>query len=1430
MLLRIREIVLNLSIKLNSMKNLLLATFFLAFSFTASSQAVINMCSTPNNSTSVLTGTLYDSGGPFSTYQNGENCSLLISPGCQATITLVFSQFQTESCCDPISIYNGTSTSAPLLGTYAGSSLPPTLVATSGNMFIYWSTDGSVVYNGFAATWTAIVSGTIAPVANFTMNPTPMLSVPFQFTDQTTNAPNQWFWQFGDATTSTQQNPVKTYTSSGLKTVTLTATNCNSSATVTNTLMVQSAPSISVSPASLSASTTCGGTVSVPLTVYNIGSGPLSFSITGNSSSGPVNVLAITNYVDMTTEYPNTIAAINSYFTNFTVTQHFLTSTAAFSTALVGKQVLLIPEQETYLSGFMQTYSATINNFVSNGGTAILCGSGFMSQINDIGLFTCSFISNTSSNLTVVDTSASFMTTQTLGSIPNANATWYSTFTNSGNTDHVKFGSNNVCTQRMIGLGKAIYLGFDYFAYSNQHAKMVAYAVKNPGNFPSWLTTTFSSATVAASASTSVNFTFNTTNLSAGIYTYNIIVNSNDPSAPSVTVPVSYTVFGAPSVSVSANCINFGTITQYTNKLDSIVIYNTGCATLSVTSMNTTNSVFTYTPSSNYTVAAFSSKKIKVNFNPLTAGSFIDTLYIFNNALNKKICLTGNATTAPSISVSPTSLSANLPACNATQTVNLTVFNTGGPNLIISTTGSSNGTVGVLAITNYVDMAQEYPNMITSINSYFTNYTVTQHFLTSVSALQTALVGKQVLLIPEQETYSSGFMQTYSATINNFVSNGGLAIQCGTGFQYQINDIGLFNCSYIANTTANVNVVDTSASFMTTQTMGSMPSPNATWYSTFTNPGITDYVTTGGYNVVSRRNIGSGKAIYLGFDWYNYNTQSSKMIAYAIKSAGSSVSWLNWSPSSATISPSSSVAITFTFNTGNLSAGTYTYNYVISSNDPLTPSYTVPITLVVGTNPCANFSFTNPNNCTGVVTFTQNCINTVTTYSWNFGNSTTSTQQNPTCNYTSPGTYTVTLTACNGTVCSTISKTLTISNVGGPISAACTPTNLYTSSYYGILNVTLNTINNNSGLTYQDGGYKDFSCTNQTSLTIGNSYLLNISTNTNYYENVSVWIDFDNSGSFTASEQVIQSLNTFMTHSINFTPPTTAVLYTPLRMRVIDESSSYSIVGPCTNVYYGQIEDYAVTIMPNNVPPVANFIQTTNQCAGTVAFTDLSSNNPTSWLWNFGNSAVSNLQNPIYTYTVAGTYTVTLIATNQFGSNFYSQVITVNPLTFNLAYSTPQIMNMAISFSTSLNNAISYVWDFGDGNFSGSQFAQNTYTAAGTYTVKLTIVSGTCVNTMSTTISIGNPMGVQNISMDNMIRVFPNPFKNEANISVVVMDPMHTSIELTNSIGQKVNKVDFGDLKLGENKFVIKDIPPGIYFINVKSGQRTKVFKLIATD
>lgn len=90
------------------------------------------------------------------------------------------------------------------------------------------------------------------------------------------------------------------------------------------------------------------------------------------------------------------------------------------------------------------------------------------------------------------------------------------------------------------------------------------------------------------------------------------------------------------------------------------------------------------------------------------------------------------------------------------------------------------------------------------------------------------------------------------------------------------------------------------------------------------------------------------------------------------------------------------------------------------------------------------------------------------------------------------------------------------------------------------------------------------------------------------------------------------------------------------------------------NIINPIVTNFTITVTAPPAP-VANFSGT--PLSGTaplsVAFTDLSTNGPTSWAWDFQNngSTDSTLQNPTFIYTSAGVYTVKLTATNETGSD-----------------------------------------------------------------------------------------------------------------------------------------------------------------------------------
>lgn len=163
--------------------------------------------------------------------------------------------------------------------------------------------------------------------------------------------------------------------------------------------------------------------------------------------------------------------------------------------------------------------------------------------------------------------------------------------------------------------------------------------------------------------------------------------------------------------------------------------------------------------------------------------------------------------------------------------------------------------------------------------------------------------------------------------------------------------------------------------------------------------------------------------------------------------------------------------------------------------------------------------------------------------------------------------------------------------------------------------------------------------------------------------------------------------------------------------------------------------------------PVAAFTANTfNITTGqSVNFTDLSTNNPTQWNWQFtgGAPASSTLQNPSnIVYNTPGCYQVTLTASNAAGNDSEVQTCYINvsnpsagPLANFTTSNTSVCVGSCISFTdASTNNPTAWNWSF-PGSTTPSSTSQNPgnicYNTPGTYNVSLTAINSGGSNTLT---------------------------------------------------------------------------------------------------
>jgi PKD repeat protein len=149
---------------------------------------------------------------------------------------------------------------------------------------------------------------------------------------------------------------------------------------------------------------------------------------------------------------------------------------------------------------------------------------------------------------------------------------------------------------------------------------------------------------------------------------------------------------------------------------------------------------------------------------------------------------------------------------------------------------------------------------------------------------------------------------------------------------------------------------------------------------------------------------------------------------------------------------------------------------------------------------------------------------------------------------------------------------------------------------------------------------------------------------------------------------------------------------------------------------------------PTPEPISADFIGVpTAGCAPLIVdFSDLSTGNPTSWFWDFGNDLTNATRTPSVEYTYPGLYTVSLTASNSVGSDTETKndyIDVGEPPAAGFAY-TGDPPGLVSFTDASANSPASWLWDFGDGStISTQQNPTHLYANAGVYTVTLTVTN-----------------------------------------------------------------------------------------------------------
>lgn len=225
-----------------------------------------------------------------------------------------------------------------------------------------------------------------------------------------------------------------------------------------------------------------------------------------------------------------------------------------------------------------------------------------------------------------------------------------------------------------------------------------------------------------------------------------------------------------------------------------------------------------------------------------------------------------------------------------------------------------------------------------------------------------------------------------------------------------------------------------------------------------------------------------------------------------------------------------------------------------------------------GSTNIINFTANSTNLLVGdSINFTDQSSPTPTSWQWTFNGGTPSTSnlQNPIgIKYNTAGAYDVKLVATTANGTDSLIKTGYI--MVYTTNPYCAASGITCDEYIG--NVILGSIND----TTTCGNYVDYTATQSTGMTIGNSYSLTVINPQPYSgDQCGVWVDWNQDNDFYDANETLNVIGGPGTFTSTIIPPSSAVLgATRMRIRV----QYTGTVSPCGTTTYGEVEDYTIVV------------------------------------------------------------------------------------------------------------------------------------------------------------------------------------------------------------------------------------------------------------
>ena len=813
---------------------------------------------------------------------------------------------------------------------------------------------------------------------------------------------------------------------------------------------VEEAPNAWVDTSPIAISTVnCGDSVAVSFDLSNTAA---STTLDWTVSSGEVlNVLLVTGNT-----YPTPLSNFQTYLgTVDDLMIRTVSSASNVPSELAWADVVIFPSITSSATSLDYTnIEDDMETFINDGGKMIVMGSIYVGDILAMDFINGYYYGNYTNYTHYVNTWANHPYTQGVNTFVAGSAALNARIWNTGYQSLVYYSSwSQALSVVPLGDGELIYYGFNfnttYTEITTLMDNILNTTLADKGNGVNWMSFDPNTGSTNGGDTTTVTGWAYSDSLNVGTYNLNINVSTNDPTGGDFTIPVTFTVDGQGETTLETGCEDFGSVFQNMTHNRDVQVINTGCDTLNITSASTAGTDFSSSASS-IAIAPGDTGFVPVSLYNTSLGVVNDTLTIYSDADTTMKCLTATIVGASDISVTPDPINVKVNKCNSFTTVPYTITNNGSASLtydvsVAEVYDSSYTQTWLYPSPNWSNQLTFTFNNIIDSDTLFYDVILNGEYSGTNQYLYLYLNNSYV-----QTLYDNDVTNYTDDTLSGYITGWQLSNAITAGYF----DLRVYSYNYTATSgqTCTMRVrqresvswaapvglptgtvtagQSVSKSLLVTVTSLPIGTYNTSVVFETNDPSDPVYTVPMTVEVVSEPDMElSSNALNYGTVYDTNPVQDSVLIEndgcvdLSITNIGSNNAHFvpSWTTQTIPAGSSAYLPVVFTATTPGTENGILT----ITNNDSI-QIITLQTNVVFA--PVADYQFTVQNNCTGLVSFSNESTNG-SQYFWAFDDGFFSAAVNPTHTYDKPGTYNVMLVTTNSGGSDTTYKSVSLNDV-----------------------------------------------------------------------------------------------------------------------------------------------------------------------------------------------------------------------------------------------------------------------------------------------------------------------------------------------------------------------------------------------------------------